>query len=88
MAPSDVFANAGFYVWRSLGFWAFGEERPINFGGTKAAGPPHDDVAVLVVPLENGSRANPQLLADFGGNGDLSLCGNLGFGDRVLSMFG
>jgi len=59
----------------------------MNFGGAEGAGAPHDDVAAFVVPLEHGSWANAELLAHFGGDGYLSLRGNLGFGDwHVLTL--
>ena len=53
----------------------------MNLGGAEAAGAPHDDVAVLVAPLEYRSWGQAESLAHLGRNGDLSLCGYFGFGD-------
>ena len=36
---------------------------------------------ILLVPFENGTRTHPELLADPGEYGDLTLCGNFGLSD-------
>ena len=36
----------------------------------------NNNLATLLVPFENGTWAHPELLADLGGYGDLTLCSN------------
>jgi hypothetical protein len=82
MPLSNVFSNTGFCVWPDVSLQVFWEKRLMNCGGAEAASSANDHVAVLVVPLDCGSRTQPKFLAHFGGNGYLSLRGNLGFSDR------
>jgi len=38
--------------------------------------PANNDLVILLVPFEDGTRADAKLLADFGGNRDLTLSGH------------
>src|ERR1700755_2039067 len=54
-----------------------GKQRTMNVIGRKPAGFAHHDLVPFLVPLENRSCPEPQLPANFGGNRDLPLCGQL-----------
>ena len=49
----------------------------MHVGRGKTARPPDHDGAILFMPLEHGARADAELLANFGGDRDLTLRCNL-----------
>jgi hypothetical protein len=51
------------------------KQRSMNVLGAVAPGPPNDDLAILLVPLEDSTRSDAKLLADLYGYRDLSLRG-------------
>src|SRR5580704_7965767 len=44
------------------------EQLPMDVLGCKPSGSPNEDLAALLIPLENRSRTNTQLPPDVGGN--------------------
>jgi hypothetical protein len=74
MALTDIFPDSRLDVGRFPAFRGTRcEERLMNLGGAESTGFPHNDISVLVVPLEDGPWANAEPLPHLGGNGDLTL---------------
>src|SRR5450631_1756466 len=82
MALADIFPNRRLHLRRFPAFRdALCEERLMNLGGADPAGFPHNDISVLLVPLEDGPWTNTEPLPHFGRNGDLTLRCQFGLSD-------
>jgi hypothetical protein len=67
-------ANAGLELLEGPMRWpALWEEGIVYVFGREAPDPSDDDLAFLLVPLQDGTRADTELAPDFGRHGDLPL---------------
>jgi hypothetical protein len=86
MALTDIFPNSRLHAGRFPAFrGVLSEQRSMNLGGAESTGFPHDDISILVVPLEDGPWTNAEPLPHFGGNGDLALRCQFGLSDGHCS---
>jgi hypothetical protein len=58
------------------------EQRSMHVLRAVAARPPDHDPFAVLLPFQDRARADAQPPADFGGHGDLPLCGQLRVRDR------
>src|SRR6185295_16251589 len=80
MAPLHVSPNAFLQLGQGAPPRRLLEQGAVQVRGRVSAGPPDDDRRALLVPLQDGPGPHPQLPPDFGGDGDLPLCGELRMG--------
>jgi hypothetical protein len=79
MTPANVLANAGLQIgWSGCGSGLFAKQRSVNIRRGALSGASDNELAIPLLPDQNGTGANPELPAHFGWNGNLTLGRDLG----------
>src|SRR5262245_2622448 len=76
-APLDVPPNALLQIAQCSGLWGRGKHRPMHVLRRITPCSANDDLFTVVVPLNDGSRTDPEFPANLGRHGDLTLRGEL-----------
>jgi hypothetical protein len=79
MTPTNVSANSSLQIdWLASGSRLVAKQRGVNIRRSALSCAPDDELAIPLLPYQDGSGTDPQLSAHFGWDGNLTLRRDLG----------
>jgi hypothetical protein len=79
MTPANVLANAGLQIgWLGCGSGLIAKQRSVNIRRGALSSAPDNELAIPLLPDQDGPGADPELSAHFGWHGNLALGRDLG----------